>query len=598
MNWHGKKVVTFSQTLSSRMWRFIQAIPNSALGFAYQSIWHTRISTLIVLLFLAVPSKHLVCHLAQEIKRNTDNQSLFAIVADILAIGSLVVIFANYWRGKVKFAVWGEKFRNALLRELQTVSKFYESIQIDAEESKFVQYLNQKLRSQYIDKFMLYEQFGAIGRLFYEDFAYFTARFHNLTAEKRIFIEINIFSIHYELRHEYLQSIARADFTSADSPYRRALLLIGLHSKGQLKDVNTFAVESLKDDDSSALALHRDIILTEGTKLAGLMSAPKTEGLAKSILSHVIGESYSIVAVSKTKNDLIDGPCLIIKNEEAFDSWWTKIDRKGRECFRVRNPKAKDEEVEAYSIKKIIEKDFKSEFPQPFSSSLAEDSFIERVLDHNKRAPIYVLNANSLPIQYRRRPIEYINRVIRPRAEKKQKKLIARIKKIEPRITGVEKELMFNYELIPFDLHKAQIIARPDKTPKSFERMYLEEYITKENRGRFAEAHILQIRRILKKISPISLIVAAASEEMRAKLRKIETIWLAGLEKRKYGIKFEGVEDIIENAKNAESLSTTLYLAARKSKIKITKAESQSIVAEILKNAKIIQDAMAEKIKT
>lgn len=563
---------------------------NLALIWASRSRYADLFINALFLILISIPAYHLAKDFYDKFFPEIKPLFIISFAADIFGLLGLGISSILFFIRKKNFRRSSAKFIDGLQFEIQKLASFLESVSIQADNKNYFEYLKKKLLPLYLD---LYESYGdttPFGLKFYSDIAYFTSKFFKLSTERRIFLEIQFFRINFHLRHKYIESISNADFFTEGSPYTNALLLSQKYNEQELDNIITYPLSALSFDLTEVNSLHQDIIKADSSTVSKLMEELSNEKLSNTILEHIINESYSILGTEKNNNKTIFGNCLIVKNEEQFDSWWNSVDKKGKELFAKRKPKPSEEEIEKYSVKSEIRKLNSDLLKQPFSTALREDSYIRPFLDHNSWAPLYVLNTNSLPIQYRGKPIEYINREIRKKAQEKLDRLIKSIKKFDSEIADIEKELIFDYEIVPFDLSNVKILTRAEKTPKSLESLFIEQYVSKENRGKFVQAHILQIKRILTNISPISLIVHSCTIEMRAKIKRIEIEWLKSIDKKRLlTSRFEGIENIVKYEPYKKDVSGALFDVAKSKKIQITQKICSDVVDEIIKNGKSIK---------
>jgi hypothetical protein len=546
--------------------------------------------TFSVSILFGIPVVKFIHNIVDYLSNNTLLSNKTSILSDCLGLVGTAIGLVSFINQKRIFFEQSQKFSSAFRIEIQKIASILDSLEIESDDRDFIEYLDKKLKLLYIDLFYKYEDFYLFGLNFYQDFANFIAKYYNLSDEKRIFLELNIFAYHFKIRHKYIEAIKNADYFNQSSIYAKALLLYQLYVRESRINLINFDTNQLVYSDDVIKSLYQDIISPESSTVVRLMEKLKAEKISNSLLENVLNRSYSILGTENRKRKNITTPCLIIKNEESFESWWIRVEKQAKIAYKLRNPDANEEEINSYSIRaEISDEDSK----QPFSTTLNKDDYIRRFLDYNRHSPVYILNPNNLPLKYRGKPIEYINIEVKRKAKLKQAKLLKEIRSKEPKIQNIEKELSFDFELIPFDIEKIEIHTRQDKIPRSIENLFLENYISKENRGKFIQAHVLQIKTILNNVSPFSLIVTTVSEEIKNRLISIEIDFLSKVEKQKFITKkFEGINNIISLQVEKNKLAEILFETAKVKKIKITKQKCIEILSEIFSNAASIKKTM------
>ncbi|TGK71443.1 hypothetical protein EHQ57_10100 [Leptospira wolffii] len=563
---------------------------NSLNSFASSHRVTSYFLTISVSFLFGIPFIKFIYNIVEYLNTETLLSNKTSILSDCLGLIGTIIGVVSYINQKRNFFELSLKFSSAFRVEFQKISSILDSLEIDSDDPNFIKYLEVKLKNLYIDLFNKYEDFYIFGLNFYQDFAYFIAKYYNLSDEKRIFLQLNIFAYHFKIRHKYIETIKNADYFSQFSVYAKALLLYQLYVQESRINLINFDTNQLMYSEEEIKNLYQDIISSESSTVVKLMDKLKEEKISNHLLENVLNKSYSILGTENRKKKIITSPCLIIKNEESFDSWWTKVEKQARIAYKLRNPNATEEEISSYSIRAEISNE---DSKQPFSTSLNNDDYIRRFLDHNKHSPVYIVDPNNLPLKYRGKPIEYINIEVKRKAKLKQDKLLKKIRSLEPKIQNIEKELSFDFELIPFDIEKIEILTRHDKIPRSVENIFLQNYISKENRGKFIQAHVLQIKSILNNVSPFSLIVKSIPEEIKSKLFSIEIDFLSKIEKKKFITKnFEGINNILSLEAEKNNLAKLFFESAKAKKINLTKQKCNEILSEIFINAASIKKTM------
>jgi len=169
------------------------------------------------------------------------------------------------------------------------------------------------------------------------------------------------------------------------------------------------------------------------------------------------------------------------------------------------------------------------------------------------------------------------------------------IRKIFPEM-NFGRELIFDYEIIPFNPENISIHTRPDKTPSSFQNLLVTNIILNKDKNKFITAKIVQIQSILKYISPFSLIIDSVETLLLEKFKSIEPDFLKEIGKKKNGkLSWEGIGNIIGS--NKSKLANVLYDVAKKelNLNYFSKIKCKEIINEIINNANIINQEITQK---
>lgn len=565
---------------------------NKLIEFSLKSQLYFYITILIYSFFILPPSIKFICNIITKLKEDFNISNFISISSSIIGIFTFIVTTIVFFYKRRQFLTKVGNFKIAFNREIQKLLPAFEKINIDLLNEDFISYSLNKMTPTYIDLFDKYETIENFGHQFFKDLSYFISRFFKFKSEKKYFIELLMFQTNFKFRHKFIQELFNLDSDKTKSLLNNIFKIHLYYIQNEKINLNEIICDDLDYTEEQIQEVYFDIIKAEDSSINKLFESLENENLKNSVLQHVIDKTYSIVAVTKDRFDIISGPVLLIKNEENFQSWWSNLEKEVEIQLKNKN-KWSEDKINTYNLKNEVKKVNEKLIKQPFSFSLKQDIYISPVLDQNPWSPIYLIDCNELPIPYRNKPIDYIEKVVKINAKKHLKKVVTVINKLHPKLHSLKKELIFDYELIPFNPLSLKIQTRPDKSPKAFESLFISDFIKSENREDFVKAHILQIKKVLSRISPISLIVNSCDRKTLLELTNIEIKIIKALNTKKYGqINFEGIDNIKNNEHNIKKIIDVIYRICKKRNLKITKKILKSIIVEIIFNANLIKESI------
>jgi len=355
-----------------------------------------------------------------------------------------------------------------------------------------------------------------------------------LDGTKSKFLDFIIFSNKFEYYSRFIRDEKNNSlYVQEGSYYFKVLVLLydyySRHEENEIYNIPTIDISQIRVSNNNIAELYNDLFLPEKSSFYRSLTSNIDEKLANNILKYAIKESYTVLSYDNKSKKII-GPVLILKNEESFETFWDKIDRDAKDILKNRKNPPSEEEIEKYTIKK--EKLLKDFSKNPFSYALKKDPYIFPALDKNAWSPVFIFDSDRLPIGYRNEPIKYIEKVIKKEADNYQKRMFKTISKIFPEM-NFGRELIFDYEIIPFNPENISIHTRPDKTPSSFQNLLVTNIILNKDKNKFITAKIVQIQSILKYISPFSLIIDSVETLLLEKFKSIEPDFLKEIGKKK-----------------------------------------------------------------
>jgi len=550
-----------------------------------------RINLIIILLawvvLISPPAIILISNTYQKLQLGDTWQIILSFAADLLGILTVTISIAGFLYQRNNYQIKMRGFRNALVDEIQRILPIFEKVKIDLDNPRFIDFALSKLGPSFVDDYDKYESIDTFEQPFYNDLSYFIHLFYGFEKYKLNIIKLLVFQSNFKYRKTFIE-----DLKNQDNPTDRENLFKGIDF--YLKYVNEEEVDlnekfiKLTNTNEEISNAFIDIIKADNSTVNNLFEKLKVENLENKILSHVLDKTYSVVAITKEKNNRVTGPAIIVKNGEGFKFWWDNLNEEIKKILKAEGKN--EEEVEKYNIQNQLKTLKKDLHIQPFSYALKQDIYIKPVLEFNLSAPLFLIDCENLPIIYRNNPVKYMDEVVKKNAQKHFNNILAGIKKLQPKIKDVKKELILDYEILPFDLTKLIIRTRPDKSPRAFEELYISGFMKSENRKGFVKAHVLQIKRVLSKISPIGLVFNSCDQKTLQKLTDIEIKILKELSNKKNKeIIFEGIDKILENEHNEKTIKKVFFDVCKKNGISLNKSKISEIVDEIFKNAKLIK---------
>lgn len=512
---------------------------------------------------------------------------IFSTISDLLGLLSILLSYILVIQKAYTFRNKYNSFIKEIKIEITNLIPLYENFKVSLDANNYMTELSETLAGKYIDTFERYSDISVFSHKFFTDLNTLISKKLGLTFAKQKFLEFILFNYKYELYSEFITIEKNNEkYLDKNSEYHKILILL---SHYYTKIENNFELFSINIDDiniknEELLEKYNEIFIPERSSFYQSLSGKFDTNLTNNVLKFAINKSYTVLSYD-SKNSKIYNPVLVIKNEEQFDSYLEELNEKAKDILRERGEKT-NEEIEKYKIKS--EKDLVNFKKTPFSYALKNNQYIQPALDKNPWSPVYIIDPGRLPIKFRNDPINYIETIVKKDALNYQKNLNAKIKKLYPEIIS-EKELIFNYEVIPFNPVTVEIQARPDKIPSSFQNLLVTNLILAKDRDVFLKAKVVQIKSIIKFISPFSLIVKSIEPSLIEKIKFIEPLFLKELAKPQNNrITWEGTQNIIGS--NKSKISEVLYKIIKKElKLKyFTQLKCKEIVTEIIVNAEII----------
>ncbi|MBM9547406.1 hypothetical protein JWG40_10285 [Leptospira sp. 201903074] len=315
----------------------------------------------------------------------------------------------------------------------------------------------------------------------------------------------------------------------------------------------------------------------------------------KELFNHILSKTYinseynPINEIKKHK-----GPVLLIKNEEKYSSWWKKIDEIVKPKLLKQN-KITAEEYTDFETRKDIEKKNKKILTQPFFSAIKKSPIINNFLEFLNQSPVFYFDTRDLPPEFSSNPNKYIQNKLKPIAKKTHSDLADFIKKEYKVKTLPKKELVMNYQLIPFSTEKMLIQVNAEDFPKPIQKLLISTMLSYDQKKKLVRSHIIETKRFIQEISPFSLASKAIEQVKIEDLRKSENVLLKELNLKKNGsINLRGLKNIIENEPNFDSIIIIIERKLKALKLPIKRNELKKVFMEILSNSKRIQDKISK----
>ncbi|TGN09088.1 hypothetical protein [Leptospira ilyithenensis] len=333
-----------------------------------------------------------------------------------------------------------------------------------------------------------------------------------------------------------------------------------------------------------------DIFHSEESKFEKIIEAETTLS-DQELFSHVITSTY-IQADYKPDVNIKShkGPVLLIKNEEKFSSWWKKLDEIISKKL-LQDGKITNEDVEEFSARNYLKKLKDDIVTQPFHTALKESKIINNFLEFLRQSPIFYFDTRDLPPEYSGNPKIYINRVLKPIAKRQHNNLVKFIQK-KIKIKSIpKKDIVLNYQLIPFQSEQMIVKVDSEDYPKPIQKILISSMLSYDQKKRLIRSHIIETKKFIKEVTPFSLLAKSISIEKITELKKAESQLLKELSLSKNGnIIFKGIDSITSSEKDIEILLNILFNKIKMMKIKIKKSELKNALKEIFNNAKRIKE--------
>jgi len=566
--------------------------------YIYSSSWgNTFILPIgIVFIITIVPIVNFFHSLYLIFSTSNSAQSL-SIISDLFGIFSIILSYVLVIQKGYTFHTKYTTFIEEIKTEIQTIMPLLDKLGLDLESNNILSAISDKMAHIYFDLFEKYSDISAFGFQFYKDLSLFTSKTFKLDGTKSKFLDFIIFSNKFEYYSRFIRDEKNNSlYVQEGSDYFKVLVLLydyySRHEENEIYNIPTIDISQIRVSNNNIAELYNDLFLPEKSSFYRSLTSNIDEKLANNILKYAIKESYTVLSYDNKSKKII-GPVLILKNEESFETFWDKIDRDAKDILKNRKNPPSEEEIEKYTIKK--EKLLKDFSKNPFSYALKKDPYIFPALDKNAWSPVFIIDSDRLPIGYRNEPIKYIEKVIKKEADNYQKRMFKTIRKIFPEM-NFGRELIFDYEIIPFNPENISIHTRPDKTPSSFQNLLVTNIILNKDKNKFITAKIVQIQSILKYISPFSLIIDSVETLLLEKFKSIEPDFLKEIGKKKNGkLSWEGIGNIIGS--NKSKLANVLYDVAKKelNLNYFSKIKCKEIINEIINNANIINQEITQK---
>jgi len=566
--------------------------------YIYSSSWgNTFILPIgIVFIITIVPIVNFFHSLYLIFSTSNSAQSL-SIISDLFGIFSIILSYVLVIQKGYTFHTKYTTFIEEIKTEIQTIMPLLDKLGLDLESNNILSAVSDKMAHIYFDLFEKYSDINAFGFQFYKDLSLFTSKTFKLDGTKSKFLDFIIFSNKFEYYSRFIRDEKNNSlYVQEGSDYFKVLVLLydyySRHEENEIYNIPTIDISQIRVSNNNIAELYNDLFLPEKSSFYRSLTSNIDEKLANNILKYAIKESYTVLSYDNKSKKII-GPVLILKNEESFETFWDKIDRDAKDILKNRKNPPSEEEIEKYTIKK--EKLLKDFSKNPFSYALKKDPYIFPALDKNAWSPVFIFDSDRLPIGYRNEPIKYIEKVIKKEADNYQKRMFKTIRKIFPEM-NFGRELIFDYEIIPFNPENISIHTRPDKTPSSFQNLLVTNIILNKDKNKFITAKIVQIQSILKYISPFSLIIDSVETLLLEKFKSIEPDFLKEIGKKKNGkLSWEGIGNIIGS--NKSKLANVLYDVAKKelNLNYFSKIKCKEIINEIINNANIINQEITQK---
>ena len=550
----------------------------------------------IVFIITIVPIVNFFHSLYLIFSTSNSAQSL-SIISDLFGIFSIILSYVLVIQKGYTFHTKYTTFIEEIKTEIQTIMPLLDKLGLDLESNNILSAVSDKMAHIYFDLFEKYSDINAFGFQFYKDLSLFTSKTFKLDGTKSKFLDFIIFSNKFEYYSRFIRDEKNNSlYVQEGSDYFKVLVLLydyySRHEENEIYNIPTIDISQIRVSNNNIAELYNDLFLPEKSSFYRSLTSNIDEKLANNILKYAIKESYTVLSYDNKSKKII-GPVLILKNEESFETFWDKIDRDAKDILKNRKNPPSEEEIEKYTIKK--EKLLKDFSKNPFSYALKKDPYIFPALDKNAWSPVFIFDSDRLPIGYRNEPIKYIEKVIKKEADNYQKRMFKTIRKIFPEM-NFGRELIFDYEIIPFNPENISIHTRPDKTPSSFQNLLVTNIILNKDKNKFITAKIVQIQSILKYISPFSLIIDSVETLLLEKFKSIEPDFLKEIGKKKNGkLSWEGIGNIIGS--NKSKLANVLYDVAKKelNLNYFSKIKCKEIINEIINNANIINQEITQK---
>jgi len=566
--------------------------------YIYSSSWgNTFILPIgIVFIITIVPIVNFFHSLFLIFSKSNSAQSL-SIISDLVGIFSIILSYVLVIQKGYTFHTKYTTFIEEIKTEIQTIMPLLDKLGLDLESNNILSAVSDKMAHIYFDLFEKYSDINAFGFQFYKDLSLFTSKAFKLDGTKSKFLDFIIFSNKFEYYSRFIGDEKNNSlYVQEGSDYFKVLVLLydyySRHDENEIYNIPTIDISQIRVSNNNIAELYNDLFLPEKSSFYRSLTSNIDEKLANNILKYAIKESYTVLSYDNKSKKII-GPVLILKNEESFETFWDKIDRNAKDILKNRKNPPSEEEIEKYTIKK--EKLLKDFSKNPFSYALKKDPYIFPALDKNAWSPVFIIDSDRLPIGYRNDPIKYIEKVIKKEADNYQKRMFKNIRKIFQEMK-FGRELIFDYEIIPFNPENISIHTRPDKTPSSFQNLLVTNIILNKDKNKFITAKIVQIQSILKYISPFSLIIDSVETLLLEKFKSIEPDFLKEIGKKKNGkVSWEGIGNIIGS--NKSKLANVLYDVAKKelNLNYFSKIKCKEIINEIINNANIINQEITQK---
>ncbi|UOG39121.1 hypothetical protein MAL08_07550 [Leptospira noguchii] len=349
----------------------------------------------------------------------------------------------------------------------------------------------------------------------------------------------------------------------------------------------------LNEKESKVLEFIKESINSKENYLEKIIEADTTLTDSE-LFSHIMSGTY-IQAEYSPDDDLKKhrGPVLLIKNEEKYSSWWRKIDDLVKDKL-LKTKNLSEKEIETFETREDIKKKNKKILTQPFYTALKKSPIINNFLEFLNQSPVFYFDTRDVPSEYGNNPKRYIAKELKPIARRTHSDLVNYIKK-EYKITNIpKKEIVMNYQLVPFNTEKMVVKVDSEDYPKPIQRLMISTMLSYDQKKKIIRSHIIETKKFIQEISPFSLASKSIGKNKIEELRKSENVILKELSLKKNGeIKFRGITNILGNEQNLNHILKLSHNKIKTLKLPISKTDLKKVYLEIFSNAKRISEKIS-----